>query len=66
MTRKCILATSQLNQWVLDYEGNRDRIIEAIDRIQAPRDQTNREERIIRAGYAHTTTSPPDLSLTAF
>jgi NAD+ synthase (glutamine-hydrolysing) len=30
MTRKCILATSQLNQWVLDYEGNRDRIVEAI------------------------------------
>lgn len=27
-----------------------DRIIDAIDRIQAPRDQTNREERIIRAG----------------
>lgn len=33
MTRKCILATSQLNQWVLDYDGNRDRIISAI--IQA-------------------------------
>ena len=30
MTRKCVLATSQLNQWVLDYDGNRDRIIEAI------------------------------------
>ncbi|CAK4013030.1 glutamine-dependent NAD(+) synthetase [Lecanosticta acicola] len=30
MTRKCIVATSQLNQWVLDWEGNRDRIIEAI------------------------------------
>lgn len=30
MTRKCILATSQLNQWSLDYDGNRDRIIEAV------------------------------------
>ena len=30
MTRKCILATCQLNQWSLDYDGNRDRIIEAI------------------------------------
>lgn len=30
MTRKCVLATSQLNQWSLDYDGNRDRIIEAI------------------------------------
>lgn len=30
MTRKCILATSQLNQWVLDYDGNRDRLVEAI------------------------------------
>jgi exocyst complex protein 7 len=28
-----------------------DRVMEAIDRIQAPRDQTSREERIIRAGY---------------
>lgn len=33
MTRSCILATSQLNQWVLDYDGNKDRIVEAI--IQA-------------------------------
>ncbi|TKA79776.1 hypothetical protein B0A55_03296 [Friedmanniomyces simplex] len=30
MPRKCVLATCQLNQWVLDYDGNRDRIIEAI------------------------------------
>ena len=30
MTRKCVLATSQLNQWCLDYDGNRDRIIAAI------------------------------------
>lgn len=30
MTRKCVLATAQLNQWVLDYDGNRDRIIDAI------------------------------------
>lgn len=30
MTRKCVLATSQLNQWVLDWDGNRDRIIQAI------------------------------------
>lgn len=30
MTRKCVLATSQLNQWVLDYDGNRDRIVQAI------------------------------------
>jgi exocyst complex protein 7 len=29
---------------------NIDRVIEAIQRLQAPRDQTNREERIIRAG----------------
>ncbi|KAK4500294.1 hypothetical protein PRZ48_008483 [Zasmidium cellare] len=35
MTRKCILATSQLNQWVLDYDGNRDRIIEAIKTAKA-------------------------------
>lgn len=35
MTRKCVLATSQLNQWVLDYEGNRDRIIEAIRTARA-------------------------------
>lgn len=35
MTRKCILATSQLNQWVLDYDGNRDRIIEAIREAKA-------------------------------
>jgi NAD+ synthase (glutamine-hydrolysing) len=35
MTRKCILATSQLNQWVLDYEGNRDRIVEAITQAKA-------------------------------
>lgn len=30
MSRQCILATSQLNQWSLDYDGNRDRIIEAV------------------------------------
>ncbi|KXS98519.1 hypothetical protein AC578_5510 [Pseudocercospora eumusae] len=30
MTRKCVLATTQLNQWVLDYDGNRDRIVEAV------------------------------------
>ena len=30
MTRKCVLATSQLNQWSLDYDGNRDRIVQAI------------------------------------
>jgi len=35
MTRKCILATCQLNQWVLDYDGNRDRIIEAIKAAKA-------------------------------
>jgi NAD+ synthase (glutamine-hydrolysing) len=35
MTRKCILATSQLNQWVLDYDGNRDRIIAAIRSAKA-------------------------------
>jgi NAD+ synthase (glutamine-hydrolysing) len=35
MTRKCVLATSQLNQWVLDYDGNRDRIIEAITLAKA-------------------------------
>ncbi|KAF2166563.1 hypothetical protein M409DRAFT_23198 [Zasmidium cellare ATCC 36951] len=35
MTRKCVLATSQLNQWVLDYDGNRDRIIEAIKTAKA-------------------------------
>ena len=28
-----------------------DKIIEAIDRLRAPLDQTDREERIIRAGY---------------
>ena len=35
MTRKCVLATSQLNQWCLDYDGNRDRIIEAIRQAKA-------------------------------
>lgn len=28
-----------------------DRVIDAIERIRAPLDQTNREERVIRAGY---------------
>ncbi|KAF2279321.1 uncharacterized protein EI97DRAFT_491998 [Westerdykella ornata] len=31
-------------------DKNIDRVIEAIERLQAPRDQSNREERIIRAG----------------
>ncbi|QIW98013.1 hypothetical protein AMS68_003531 [Peltaster fructicola] len=35
MTRKCILATAQLNQWVLDYDGNRDRIIQAVTQAKA-------------------------------
>jgi NAD+ synthase (glutamine-hydrolysing) len=35
MTRKCILATSQLNQWSLDYDGNRERIIHAIREARA-------------------------------
>lgn len=35
MTRKCVLATSQLNQWVLDYDGNRDRIVEAVIQAKA-------------------------------
>lgn len=35
MTRKCVLATSQLNQWVLDYDGNKDRIVEAIQTAKA-------------------------------
>ncbi|KAK3073844.1 glutamine-dependent NAD(+) synthetase [Teratosphaeriaceae sp. CCFEE 6253] len=35
MTRKCVLATCQLNQWVLDYDNNRDRIIEAIKAAKA-------------------------------
>lgn len=35
MTRKCILATSQLNQWVLDYDGNRDRLVEAITQAKS-------------------------------
>jgi len=35
MTRKCVLATCQLNQWVLDYDGNRDRIIGAIKAAKA-------------------------------
>lgn len=48
------------------YYPDIDRIIEAIDRIQAPRDQTNREERIIRAGYADTFTYAYDFRLTAF
>jgi exocyst complex protein 7 len=30
--------------------NNIDRVIEAIDKLRAPRDQTDREERIIRAG----------------
>ncbi|KAK5132567.1 hypothetical protein LTR08_008884 [Meristemomyces frigidus] len=35
MTRKCVLATTQLNQWSLDYDGNRDRIIEAVKTAKA-------------------------------
>ncbi|KAK4546042.1 hypothetical protein LTR36_002179 [Oleoguttula mirabilis] len=35
MVRKCVLATAQLNQWSLDYDGNRDRIIEAIKTAKA-------------------------------
>ncbi|CAJ2500137.1 Uu.00g029900.m01.CDS01 [Anthostomella pinea] len=35
MARKCVLATSQLNQWVLDCDGNRDRIIKAIKDAKA-------------------------------
>ncbi|KAI7346756.1 hypothetical protein D0862_02955 [Hortaea werneckii] len=35
MTRKCTIATSQLNQWALDYDGNRERIIEAIKNAKA-------------------------------
>ncbi|EMC91495.1 hypothetical protein BAUCODRAFT_330188 [Baudoinia panamericana UAMH 10762] len=35
MTRKCILSTCQLNQWVLDYDGNRERIIQAIKAAKA-------------------------------
>jgi exocyst complex protein 7 len=31
--------------------SNIDRITEAIERLRAPRDQSEREERIIRAGY---------------
>lgn len=34
--------------------SNIDRVIEAIERLRAPRDQSEREERIIRAGYVHT------------
>ena len=30
MTRTCVLATSQLNQWSLDWDGNRDRILTAV------------------------------------
>ena len=30
MPRQCILATTQLNQWSLDWDGNRERILEAI------------------------------------
>lgn len=30
MGRLAILATCNLNQWALDFEGNRDRIIESI------------------------------------
>jgi len=30
MGRLATIATCQLNQWVLDFDGNRDRIIEAI------------------------------------
>ncbi|KJX94570.1 glutamine-dependent nad(+) synthetase like protein [Zymoseptoria brevis] len=35
MTRKCVLSTSQLNQWSLDWDGNRDRILEAIKTAKA-------------------------------
>ncbi|KXL42023.1 hypothetical protein M433DRAFT_1234 [Acidomyces richmondensis BFW] len=35
MTRECVLATSQLNQWVLDWDGNRDRVIQAIKTARA-------------------------------
>lgn len=30
MGRKVILAASTLNQWALDFEGNRDRILQSI------------------------------------
>ncbi|EGP86053.1 unnamed protein product [Zymoseptoria tritici ST99CH_1A5] len=35
MTRKCVLSTSQLNQWSLDWDGNRGRILEAIKTAKA-------------------------------
>ncbi|OQO07665.1 hypothetical protein B0A48_07362 [Cryoendolithus antarcticus] len=35
MTRRCTLATCQLNQWVLDWDGNRDRIVQAIIEAKA-------------------------------
>ncbi len=35
MGRLAILATCNLNQWVLDFEGNRDRIIESIRQAKA-------------------------------
>ncbi|KAF2456077.1 Cullin repeat-like-containing domain protein [Lineolata rhizophorae] len=42
--------------------SNVDKIIDAIDRIRAPVDQRNREERIIRAGYVvFRISSSPDV-----
>jgi NAD+ synthase (glutamine-hydrolysing) len=35
MGRLAILATCNLNQWALDFEGNRDRIIESIRQAKA-------------------------------
>lgn len=33
--RKCILATAQLNQWALDFDGNLKRIMESIQQAKA-------------------------------
>jgi len=33
--RKCLLATAQLNQWALDFDGNLDRIVESINQAKA-------------------------------
>ncbi|KAK5108085.1 hypothetical protein LTR62_008802 [Meristemomyces frigidus] len=35
MARRCVLATCQLNQWVLDYDGNKQRIVQAIKEAKA-------------------------------
>lgn len=35
MGRKVVVATSSLNQWAMDFQGNLDRIIDSIQQARA-------------------------------